>query len=82
MVRPDACRDGHFEVRRFCDSLGGQIGGPKGLGYDYVGIWQLLFENRIGTVFVRGDDELDGRVQPGMALNRVHPKQNLRGGQV
>ena len=75
VVRPDSGGYGQLEVDGFFNPLGREIRGPEGLGYDYVSVGQLSFENGIGAIFVRRYDEpmspFDQKLlQPKSARNR------------
>ena len=57
VVRADTCGDGQLEVRRLGDPLCRQVRRPERLRNDDVRIDQLPFENRLGPVLVRRDDQ-------------------------
>ena len=73
MVRADPRRDSQFQPRRLRDPLGRQVGGPEGLGDDDLGLRELLLEQRVRPVLVRGDDK---RV---VALLEEPPQSELPG---
>jgi hypothetical protein len=57
VIRADSRSDGEFQLRRFSDPLGGQVGGPEGLRDDDVGIGQFAFETRTFSFLIRSNNE-------------------------
>ena len=58
VVGADPGGERQLQVRRLGDPLGGQVGGPEGLGDDHLGVGQVALELRVGAVLVGGDDQL------------------------
>ena len=61
VVRADAGRDRELQLRRLRDAVRGQVRRPERLRDHDLGVGQLVLEDRVGAVLVRGDDEACGR---------------------
>ena len=58
VVRADPGGQRQLELGCLGDPLRGQVGGPEGLGDHHIGVRKLSLEDRVGSILVRGDDQL------------------------
>ena len=58
VVRSDSSRHGELQPGRLGDPLGRQVRRPERLGDHDLGLWKRALEDRVGTVLLRGDDQL------------------------
>src|SRR2546422_6757702 len=56
-VGTDTGRDRKLQLRCPFDALGRQVGRPEGLRNNDIGVSEFAFEDGVGAVFVRGNDQ-------------------------